>query len=84
LGQSLLISEGNDVTIAAVGNKVEVAMKVAEKLKETGLSADVIYCRFIKPLDSNTIINSVLKTKRLVTIEDNTVEVDLEAEFWKQ
>jgi len=74
LGQSLLISEGNDVTIAAVGNKVEVAMKVAEKLKETGLSADVIYCRFIKPLDSNTIINSVLKTKRLVTIEDNTVE----------
>jgi len=33
LGQSLLISEGNDVTIAAVGNKVEVAMKVAESLR---------------------------------------------------
>ncbi|HHV28613.1 1-deoxy-D-xylulose-5-phosphate synthase [Acetivibrio mesophilus] len=74
LGQSLLIGEGGDVTIAAVGNKVGVALEVAEKLKKVGLSADVIYCRFIKPLDSNTIINSIQKTKRLVTIEDNTIE----------
>ncbi|GAE87663.1 1-deoxy-D-xylulose 5-phosphate synthase [Acetivibrio straminisolvens JCM 21531] len=74
LGQSLLLREGRDVTIAAVGNKVDVALEVAQKLKNVDLDADVIYCRFIKPLDSNTIISSVLKTKRLVTIEDNTVE----------
>lgn len=74
LGQSLLVREGSDVTIAAVGNKVEVALEVAKRLEKMDLSADVIYCRFIKPLDSNTIINSILKTRRLITIEDNTIE----------
>ena len=74
MGQSLVVKNGTDVTIAAVGNKLEVALEVEKKLKNLNISADVIYSRFIKPLDSNTILDSVLKTGTLITIEDNAIE----------
>lgn len=74
LGQSLILREGKDVSIIAVGNKVEVAMEVAALLEKMDLSADVIYSRFIKPVNPKPIINSAIKTGKIVTIEDNTVE----------
>lgn len=74
LGQSLVVKNGTDVTIAAVGNKLEVALEVGQKLESLNISADIVYSRFIKPLDSNTILASALKTGTLVTIEDNAVE----------
>ncbi|NMB34181.1 MAG: 1-deoxy-D-xylulose-5-phosphate synthase [Clostridium sp.] len=74
MGQSLLIEKGRDITIAAIGNKLEIALEVSKKLKKLNYSADVIYSRFIKPLDSNTIITSVQKTGAIITIEDNAAE----------
>ena len=74
LGQPLLIREGEDISIVAIGNKVEVALEVADLLEKMGLSADVIYSRFIKPINPDTIINSAIKTKKIVTIEDHTIE----------
>ena len=73
LGQGVLVREGKDVTIAAVGNMVETSIKVADLLEKAGVSVELINSRFIKPLDQNLIINSAVKTKRIATIEDNSV-----------
>ncbi|MFZ5985795.1 MAG: 1-deoxy-D-xylulose-5-phosphate synthase [Bacillota bacterium] len=74
LGQPLLLREGSDVSIVAVGNKVETALEVAKTLEKMDLSADVIYSRFIKPVDPKLILDSAVKTRRLITIEDNAIE----------
>jgi 1-deoxy-D-xylulose-5-phosphate synthase len=72
-GQGVLIREGSDISIIAVGNMVEVALKVAFMLQKVGISSDVINARFVKPLDTRLIMNSALKTKKVVTIEDNSI-----------
>lgn len=73
-GQALLLREGSDLTIVAAGNKVDTALKVADMLEKMDIFADVIYSRFIKPLDEKLILNSAVKTRRIVTIEDNAIE----------
>ena len=50
---------------------VDRAIDVCNKLKEDNINAEVINIRFLKPLDKETIINSVKKTKNCITIEDN-------------
>ncbi|WP_347489629.1 1-deoxy-D-xylulose-5-phosphate synthase [Desulfoscipio sp. XC116] len=72
-GQSLLLREGTNVTIAAVGNKVETALLVADMLEKMNFTCDIIYSRFIKPIDEKLILNSAGKTRFLVTIEDNAL-----------
>lgn len=72
-GQSLLVREGSDVTIAAVGNKLETALNVADLLEKMDISCDVIYSRFIKPIDTKLLLNSAIKTRRVITIEDNVI-----------
>lgn len=72
-GQGVRMCEGDDITIVALGNMVETALKVESMLRNQGISSDVINSRFAKPLDEKLIVNSVLKTKRIVTIEDNTI-----------
>lgn len=73
-GKGVRLSEGSDLTIAAVGNMVETAMAAAALLKEMGVSAEIINARFIKPLDARLIAASVQKTGALATLEDNTVK----------
>lgn len=73
LGKALLVREGSNITIAAVGNKVETALKVADMLEKMDITCDVIYFRFIKPIDEKLLVNSVLKTRHLITIEDNAI-----------
>lgn len=70
-GKAELLKEGKDVTIIAIGRMVEKAVKVANILEKEGKSVEIINARFLKPLDKNTIINSVNKTKRVITMEDN-------------
>ena len=72
-GHAAKLRQGDDVSLLAVGNMVEVAVKAAGMLAEKGISADVINARFVKPLDEKTILNSAMKTKRVITMEDNTV-----------
>lgn len=72
-GQSLLVREGKDITIVAIGNKLETALSVADTLMEKDISCDVIYSRFIKPVDTKLLLDSVVKTKHVITIEDNAV-----------
>ena len=71
LGKAEILTQGNDLTIIAIGKTVAKAIKVAEKLKEQGKIAEVINARFLKPLDEQTILTSISKTKNVITIEDN-------------
>ena len=70
LGKAEVLKTGTDVTIVAIGKMVERAMEVSNKLEKKGINAEVINARFLKPLDEKTILNSVEKTKNVITIED--------------
>ena len=70
LGKAEVIKEGTDLTIVAIGKMNERAMEIAEKLEKNGTSTEVINTRFLKPLDKDTILKSIEKTKNVVTIED--------------
>ncbi|MCC9622975.1 pyruvate dehydrogenase complex E1 component subunit beta [Thalassospira sp. MA62] len=70
IGQAKVEREGTDVTLVAFSIMVGKALKAAEQLAEQGISAEVINLRTIRPLDINTIVRSVMKTNRLVTVEE--------------
>ena len=70
LGKAHIVKEGTDVTIVAFSFQVGSALKAAEELEKSGISAEVIDLRTLRPLDTQTIINSVMKTNRLVTVEE--------------
>ena len=61
--------EGSDVTIVAIGGMVGLALQAAEALSQEGVSAEVIDPRSLVPLDMETILGSVSKTGRLVTVD---------------
>jgi pyruvate/2-oxoglutarate/acetoin dehydrogenase E1 component len=72
LGKANVLREGSDVTIVALAAMVPKAMKAAETLQnDHGVSAEVIDVRCLIPLDTTTIFESVSKTGRLVTVEEN-------------
>ncbi|WP_424812516.1 pyruvate dehydrogenase complex E1 component subunit beta [Roseococcus sp. YIM B11640] len=70
IGKAKVEREGTDVTIIAFSIMVGLAMQAAEKLAEQGISAEVINLRTIRPLDIETIVRSVKKTNRVVTLEE--------------
>ncbi|MFC3124662.1 pyruvate dehydrogenase complex E1 component subunit beta [Pseudoroseomonas globiformis] len=70
IGKAKIEREGKDVTIVAFSIEVGLALKAAEKLAEEGIEAEVINLRSIRPLDIDTIVASVKKTNRLVTVEE--------------
>ena len=71
IGKAVHLKKGNDVTIVATGHLVWEALEAAKKLNEQNISTDVINIHTIKPLDSEAIINSVQKTKCIVTAEEH-------------
>ena len=70
IGKAKIERAGTDVTITAFSIMVGTALKAAEKLAEQGISAEVINLRSIRPLDTETIVNSVKKTNRMVSVEE--------------
>lgn len=71
IGKAWMISEGTDVTILATGHLVWKAIQAGEALAEKGISAEVINIHTIKPLDAEAILNSVRKTRCVVTAEEH-------------
>ena len=71
LGQADVKREGKDVTIVARSLTVPLALKAAEELEKQGVSVEVIDPRTIRPLDIETIVNSVKKTNRVVVAEES-------------
>jgi pyruvate dehydrogenase E1 component beta subunit len=73
---------GTDVTITAFSRQVGFSLEAAEVLQEQhGISAEVINLRSIRPLDRDAIIQSVVKTNRLVTVEEGWPQSGLGAEI---
>ena len=71
IGKGIKLIEGNDVTIAATGHLVWESIKAAKILNETGISAEVINIHTIKPLDERIILESVKKTRCIVSAEEH-------------
>jgi len=70
IGQARIVRPGKDVTITAFSLMVKYALEAADKLAEEGIDAEVIDLRTIRPLDVATIVASVKKTNRLVSVEE--------------
>ena len=63
--------EGKDVTLTAFSIMVGKALEAAEKLAEQGIEAEVIDLRSLRPFDIDTVVQSVMKTNRIVSIEES-------------
>ena len=81
IGKAKVVREGGDVTITAFSLMVERALKAAEKLAEEGIEAEVIDLRTIRPLDTETIVESVKKTNRIVSLEEGWPQSGIGAEI---
>ena len=73
IGKGVKLIEGSDVTIVATGHLVWEAIDCAKKLKNEGISAELINIHTIKPLDKNIILDSVSKTNCIVSAEEHNV-----------
>ncbi len=80
IGKAKVRREGADVTITAHSRMVGLALKAAEELAGEGIEAEVIDLRTIRPLDHATIVESVKKTNRLVTVEEGWGSMGVGAE----
>jgi acetoin:2,6-dichlorophenolindophenol oxidoreductase subunit beta len=76
-GEANLVREGGDVTIVAIGRMVSVAMEAAGELASSGIEAEVIDPRTTSPLDTETILESVENTGRLVVVDEATPRCNL-------
>lgn len=70
IGKADIKREGTDVTLVSFGKMMKIALASAEELAKEGISAEVIDMRTVRPLDYDTVIQSVKKTNRLVIIEE--------------
>lgn len=71
IGKADVKREGTDVTLVSYNKMMKIALEAAESLEESGISAEVIDLRTIRPLDVETILNSVKKTNRLVILDES-------------
>ena len=81
IGKAKIARAGNDVTIIAWSNGMTYALKAAEELAKEGIEAEVIDLRTLKPMDTETIIASVKKTGRAVTVEEGWAQSGVGAEI---
>jgi pyruvate dehydrogenase E1 component beta subunit len=91
LGKARVVREGTDVTIAALALMVPRALEAAAALAADGVSAEVIDVRSLVPLDTKTLLDSIVKTGRFFTVEENPrlcgwgaelVSIASEEAFW--
>lgn len=70
IGKAYVLREGSDVTLLGTGTMTYQLLKAAERLAENGINAEVVHVPTIKPLDNETILESVRKTGRAVSAEE--------------
>ncbi|MGV3630886.1 MAG: transketolase family protein [Bacteroidota bacterium] len=73
IGKADVLVEGTDITIVACGHLVWKAIEAAKVLEEKGISAEIINMHTIKPLDEDTLLKSISKTKCVVTAEEHMI-----------
>ena len=73
IGKGYVVREGSDVAIFALGKSAGAALDAAELLADFGIDCSVINPLFVKPLDIKLLLETVSKTKRIVTVEENVL-----------
>lgn len=73
IGQAEILRGGRDVSLLALGTMVETARKAADILEASGISAEVVNMRFLKPIDTVCILQAAKKTGYIVTLEENVL-----------
>jgi pyruvate dehydrogenase E1 component beta subunit len=81
IGRARIVRSGKDVTIVAWSMGITYALKAAEELAKENIEAEVIDLRTLKPMDTDTIVESVKKTGRLVTVEEGWKQSGVGAEI---
>jgi pyruvate dehydrogenase E1 component beta subunit len=81
IGRARVVRSGSDVTLVAWSMGMSYALKAADELAKENISAEVIDLRTLKPMDSDTIVESVKKTGRLVTVEEGWKQSGVGAEI---
>ena len=80
-GKAAITKEGSDITIVAYSRMAVVALDVANRLEAEGISAEVVDVRSLRPLDRETIVESVRKTGRAVVMEEDWLTYGVGAEL---
>ena len=80
IGKAKVAREGTDVTIVSYSRGVKFSLEAADALAGDGISAEVVDLRTLRPLDVDTVLNSVRKTNRIVTVEEGWAPCGVGAE----
>ncbi len=83
-GRAAIVRQGRDVTVVALARMVHLALSVCEELERDGISVEVIDPRTISPLDTETILQSVAKTGRLLIVDEPPAPCGFAAEIAAQ
>lgn len=70
IGKANVVREGTDVTIVSFGKMMKIALEAADQLAQDGIKAEVIDLRSVRPIDYDTLVESVKKTNRMVVVEE--------------
>ena len=70
IGKAKVLEEGRHVTLVSYSRMINLCKEAAQQLRKEGISVELIDLRTIRPLDTETIVNSVRKTNRLVSVEE--------------
>ena len=81
IGKARIVREGSDVTIVSYSIAVGLALEAAEKLAEDGIDAEVIDLRTLRPLDKETVLESLKKTNRMVVAEEGWATCSVASEI---
>jgi pyruvate dehydrogenase E1 component beta subunit len=81
IGKARIARAGNDVTLVSFSMGMSYVLKAAEELAKEGIDAEVIDLRTLRPMDTDTIITSVKKTGRIVTVEEGWPQAGIGAEI---
>ena len=73
-GKSVVVSKGDDITLLAIGSMVSIAIKVSDKLKESGITCTVIDLLWIRPLDLETINKEISETKHFAILDESYLD----------
>lgn len=80
LGKAKVVRKGKDITIVTYAKMVYEALAAADMLEKEGISVEVVDLRTIKPLDKDTILNSVKKTHRLMSLQETWLSCSVASE----
>jgi transketolase len=69
-GCAIVVKEGKDLTVVAIGAQLQSAYQASKELQNEGIDIEIIYHPTVKPFDSDSVRSSVIKTRKMITIEE--------------